>query len=70
MHLIAGLGNPGGQYAGNRHNAGFMVLDAIAERYAPSGWRARFSGQAAEALVGGDAAARAAGVPLDAESGW
>ncbi|MEQ8405627.1 MAG: aminoacyl-tRNA hydrolase [Oceanicaulis sp.] len=51
MHLIAGLGNPGAKYAGNRHNAGFMVLDALAERYAPSGWRARFSGAAAEALV-------------------
>ncbi|OAB61002.1 peptidyl-tRNA hydrolase [Leptolyngbya valderiana BDU 20041] len=51
MHLIAGLGNPGDKYAGNRHNAGFMVLDAIAERWAPSGWRARFQGLAAEALV-------------------
>jgi PTH1 family peptidyl-tRNA hydrolase len=51
MHLIAGLGNPGGQYAGNRHNAGFMTLDAIAERYAPSGFRARFQGAAAEAVV-------------------
>ncbi|XBQ15063.1 MAG: aminoacyl-tRNA hydrolase [Oceanicaulis sp.] len=51
MYLIAGLGNPGAQYAGNRHNAGFMALDAIAERHAQTPWRKRFHGQACEALI-------------------
>ena len=33
MYIIAGLGNPGKEYSGTRHNAGFIVLDAISEKY-------------------------------------
>lgn len=33
MRLIVGLGNPGREYAGTRHNLGFMVIDAIASKY-------------------------------------
>ena len=33
MYIIAGLGNPGKEYEGSRHNVGFMTLDALADRY-------------------------------------
>ncbi len=33
MWVIAGLGNPGAKYSGNRHNVGFKVIDRIAEEY-------------------------------------
>ena len=42
--LIAGLGNPGAEYARNRHNAGFMVADTIHESYGFGPWRAKFQG--------------------------
>ncbi len=37
LYLIAGLGNPGGDYARTRHNVGFMVLEGVAKRWR-AGW--------------------------------
>lgn len=51
--LIAGLGNPGVEYARNRHNAGFMAVDVVHASYRFSPWRARFSGLLSEGEVGG-----------------
>lgn len=54
MHLLVGLGNPGARYAGNRHNIGFMALDAIHRRWRAAPWRARFQGEASEVSIGGE----------------
>ena len=52
MLLFVGLGNPGAKYAGNRHNIGFMVVDAIAKRHGFPPWRRRFQGVATEGSIG------------------
>ncbi len=52
MLLLAGLGNPGPRYAGNRHNIGFMALDEIVRREGFRPWRRRFQGEFAEGLLG------------------
>jgi PTH1 family peptidyl-tRNA hydrolase len=48
--LVAGLGNPGREYAATRHNIGWMVLDELARRHDGS-WRSKFSGQLAQVRV-------------------
>ena len=54
MLLLVGLGNPGARHAGNRHNIGFMAVDAIAKRHGFPPWRRRFQGVATEASLGGE----------------
>src|SRR3954454_6718627 len=49
--LVAGLGNPGREYAGHRHNAGFMVAGELARRHGGS-WRSKFSGELSELRIG------------------
>jgi peptidyl-tRNA hydrolase, PTH1 family len=50
--LVAGLGNPGPEYAATRHNVGFMVVDEVARRLGGS-WRAKFSGDLTEVRLDG-----------------
>jgi peptidyl-tRNA hydrolase, PTH1 family len=54
MLLFVGLGNPGAKHAGNRHNIGFMVLQAIAKHHGFPPWRRRFQGVATEGTIGGE----------------
>jgi PTH1 family peptidyl-tRNA hydrolase len=44
MHLIVGLGNPGREYEGSRHNAGFLVVDELHRRAGLPDFREKFSG--------------------------
>ncbi|BAQ18139.1 aminoacyl-tRNA hydrolase [Methyloceanibacter caenitepidi] len=54
MKLFVGLGNPGAQYAFNRHNVGFMAVDVIAAAHGFAAWRKRFQGLTCEGRLGGE----------------
>ena len=54
MQLLVGLGNPGPRYVGNRHNVGFMAVEAIARRHRIGPWRRRFRGVTAEGPIDGE----------------
>ena len=51
MKILVGLGNPGGKYAKNRHNVGFMALDEIADQYRLGPWKAKFQSEACEGVI-------------------
>lgn len=50
--LVAGLGNPGREYAHNRHNVGWLVVDELARRH-DGRWREKFNGRLAEVRIDG-----------------
>lgn len=54
MKLFVGLGNPGASYARNRHNVGFMAVDAIAAAHGFTPWRGKFQGEVAEGRLGSE----------------
>lgn len=54
MIIIAGLGNPGTQYAANRHNIGFMALDALQRLPSFSPWSKKFKAEISEGEIAGE----------------
>ncbi len=52
MKMIAGLGNPGSEYARTKHNVGFMFLDALAEKLGADNWKTKYDALVAEARIG------------------
>ncbi|WP_137130322.1 aminoacyl-tRNA hydrolase [Rhizobium sp. FY34] len=54
MLIIAGLGNPGAKYAGNRHNIGFMAVDAIQRLPGFAPWSKKFKAEISEGELAGE----------------
>ena len=56
MLLLVGLGNPGAQYSGNRHNVGFQIVEAIADHHNFTPAREKFKGVIREGNIAGSKA--------------
>lgn len=54
MYIIAGLGNPGKEYMGTRHNAGFSCIDELADKYNINVDTAKFKGMIGKGVIGGE----------------
>lgn len=54
MWLLVGLGNPGDKYEYNRHNIGFLAVDAIADTYGFPAYKKKFQGLLAEGHIDGE----------------
>ena len=54
MLIIAGLGNPGGKYAGNRHNIGFMAADEIVRRHSFGPWKTKHKAEISDGTLAGE----------------
>ncbi|RKY25646.1 MAG: aminoacyl-tRNA hydrolase [Planctomycetota bacterium] len=51
MKIVLGIGNPGREYQGTRHNVGYMVIDVLARRSGVSGGKSRFRAITAEVRI-------------------
>src|SRR6476469_6572378 len=54
MKLFVGLGNPGAKYAGNRHNIGYLVVDALQRKHAFQPWSKKFKAEISEGEIAGE----------------
>lgn len=52
-YIICGLGNPGTQYEGTRHNIGFMTIDTLCEKYGLSCKKVKFKSLTCDAVISG-----------------
>ncbi len=52
-YLLVGLGNPGAEYKGHRHNIGFMMMDRLASDYQASAFKSKFQGEITQAQIDG-----------------